>query len=116
MSQYRDYSAPTVGQSRCSYSSLANVYSGRSAGNETMNMANYVVPKLCANGSQFGLPSYPPPYDTLSHGQQYACGGYFGFAGAYPFANCTSCKADYIQRPCKGDIFNQCGAPAQMRR
>lgn len=105
MAQYRDYQGPTVGQSGCSYSSLRNVYSGQSASGESAQMANYIVPKLCPNGA---APNYPPRYDTLSHGQNYLCGGYFNMQGAYPLASCTDCKADYIQRPCTGNIARSC--------
>jgi len=72
-------------------------------------MAEYVVPKLCPNGP---APNYPPAYNTLSHGQDYMCGGYFSMKGAYPGASCKSCNATYIKRPCAGSMMNQCTAPA----
>lgn len=105
MAQYREYQAPTVGQSGCTYSSLANTYAGKMAGRESAPMAMYVVPKLCAGGQG---PQYPPAYNTFSHGQQYNCGGYFNIKGAYPFATCNSCKLDFTERPCKGNILGQC--------
>lgn len=111
MAQYRDYQNPTVGQLGCTYSRLGNVYSGRSANGNVDSMANYVVPKFCPNGPG---PNYPPRYDTLSHGQAYNCGGYFDVSGAYPYADCTSCKAGFTTRPCKGNIAGACkpAAPA----
>ena len=53
-------------------------------------MGSYIVPKLCPDGA---APNYPPRCDTFTHGQNYLCGGYFSMQGAYPLADCTSCKA-----------------------
>ena len=110
MAHVRDYQGPTVGQAGCTYSRLGNVYSGQMAG-RNVEQNTYVVPKLCSNGPG---PSYPPKYNTLSHGQAYQCGGYFNVKGAYPFADCASCKADYVQRPCKGNI--NCSASVEGYR
>jgi hypothetical protein len=108
MAQYREYQKPTVGQAGCTYSRLGNVYQGQMAGGAAAQN-NYIVPKLCPNGPG---PNYPPKYDTLSHGQAYQCGGYFGLSGAYPFADCQNCQADYVQRPCKANI--NCAANASV--
>lgn len=112
MSNYKEYNAPMVGQAGCTYSSLRDTYDGMTPSHEMQGMANYTVPKLCPDSVDG--PSYPPRYDTLSHGQQYACGGYFSVKGAYPFADCTSCKADYVQRPCTGDISGACKPGSQQ--
>lgn len=105
MSQYREYSNVTSNQAGCTYSSLGSTYNGLFAGNEIASQANYTVPKLCMNGPGA---TYPPTYNTLSHGQDYLCGGYFSMKGAYPLATCDSCNVEYIQRPCAGNILNQC--------
>jgi hypothetical protein len=107
MAQYREYQAPIVGQNKCSYSSLGSTYAGPQAGGVIPDMSTYIVPKLCY-GAPAGL-SYPPRYDTLSHGQAYLCGGHFDLQRAYPLANCTSCAATYVERPCRGTIYAQCG-------
>ncbi len=115
MSQYREYSNVTTNQAGCTYSNLGSTYNGRFAGDQIQSQANYTVPKLCMNGNR---PNYPPTYNTLSHGQDYLCGGYFSMKGAYPEASCDSCNAEYVQRPCAGNILNQCNAsqaPAQVR-
>jgi hypothetical protein len=87
-----------VGQNACTYSQLAGVY-----GANTPAAGQYTVPLLCPN-SKSG-PSYPPRHDTFSHGLTTPiCGGYFNLKSAYPFADCTSCNAPYIQKPCNGKI------------
>ncbi len=106
MSYLRDSSAPTVGQPKCTYSSLGSVYSGQMAG-MVGAQGSYVVPQYCPSGPG---PNYPPKYNTLSHGQTYLCGGYFNVSGAYPYADCTSCKSNFVTRPCKGNI--DCATPA----
>lgn len=110
MAQIRDYQGPTVGQAGCTYSRLGNIYSGQTAG-KNVAQNNYLVPKLCPNGAG---PNYPPKYDTLSHGQQYQCGGYFNVQGAYPLADCKSCNVEYVQRPCKDNI--NCNASVEGYR
>jgi len=103
MPQNTEYTGPSVGQQGCSYSSLKRTYGmsnsmGVSA--NVGNMASYDVPDLCGNNG----PSYPPKYNTLSHGQANTCGGHFSMKGAYPFADCQSCNAPRIQRPCNGNV------------
>lgn len=88
MSQYKEYTRPTVGQSGCSYSMLGATYHGAKAGDAIQAMNNYMVPDYCPDGPG---PNYPPRYDTLTHGIQGSCGGKFNFKNAYPFANCSSC-------------------------
>lgn len=105
MAQYREYQAPIVGQARCTYSNLRNIYMGQQADGVVPSQSEYIVPKLCPNGAG---PNYPPRYDTLSHGQNYLCGGYFSLKGAYPYATCTSCQSDYVKRPCSGNIYGVC--------
>ena len=104
MAQYRDYNAPTVGQSGCSYSSLNKTYGLHSSNQNVPSMAKYTVPQYLPNGSG---PNYPPKYNTLSHGQDYVCGGYFNMQGAYPHASCDSCNVNYVQRPCAGRLSQQ---------
>lgn len=106
MSQTRDYQGAAVGQAGCTYSRLGNVYSGMMAGMDA-KQDSYMVPKLCPSGPG---PNYPPKYDALSHGSNYLCGGYFNVQSAYPYSDCSSCKAEYVQRPCKGPM-TQCNAP-----
>lgn len=110
MSQYKDYTNPTVGNASCTYSKLASVYSGQMAGSHVPSSANYTVPKLCPNNGS-GL-SYPPRYDTLQHGNQASCGGYFHLNSAYPNATCNTCNAEYVQRPCAGNIHSACTPPS----
>ena len=105
MAQYRDYQAPAVGQAKCTYSSLSNVYGGRMAGTEAVKQNDYIVPKLCPSGPR---PNYPPKKDTLTHGQDYLCGGYFSMSGAYPLADCGPCQCEYVTRPCSGNIKGIC--------
>ncbi len=100
MSNLRDYNAPTVGQAGCTYSRLGSIYSGQMAGAIPQD-GSYLVPKYCPGGPG---PNYPPKYNTLSHGQDYMCGGYFNVTGAYPYADCTSCKTGFVSRPCKSTI------------
>lgn len=100
MPHYSEYQAPTVGQSTCSYSSLRKTYSGQQALENVPSMAIQTVPNYCPNN--VNGPSYPPRYDTLSHGNQMSCGGHFNMSAAYPFANCTSCNAGMTQRNCAG--------------
>jgi hypothetical protein len=102
MAQYREYQAPAVGQQKCTYSNLRSTYQGQAAQGRSASMAQYVVPQLCPNGPTNY--TYPPAYDTFSHGQQYTCGGYFGMKGAYPRANCTTCNAPYTKRDCRGRL------------
>lgn len=108
MSQYKDYQKPTVGQAGCTYSQLGNIYSGMSAERESVKMADYIVPKFCPNG---GGPNYPPKYDALTHGKAYLCGGYFDVKSAYPYAGCNTCQSEFVKRPCKGTINQQCMNP-----
>lgn len=124
--QYKDYQGLSVGQAGCTYASLRNTYGFASPAsslasscnnNPAANMAyslgavqapkmsNYIVPKMCPNGPG---PNYPPRYDTLSHQQPYLCGGYFNITSAYPDANCTDCALTFTNRPCSGNIMNQC--------
>lgn len=113
MSQYKEYSKPVVGNPGCTYSNLARTYgngSRQSMMNNVPSMATYTVPKLCHNGSG---PSYPPRYDTLTHGQSAMCGGYFSMKGAYPHADCASCDAEYTQRPCNGHV--DCSASPSVK-
>lgn len=109
MSQYKEYSKPMVGNPGCTYSNLVGTYANgqQMLQNAVPGMNQYDVPKMCPSGS---APNYPPRYDTLSHGQNYLCGGYFSMKGAYPQADCTSCNAPYTKRPCDGHI--DCSAPA----
>jgi hypothetical protein len=100
MSQYREYSNPTVGESGCTYSNLTRTYGGKSANGLVTKQANYVVPKYCPNTP--GTSAYPPRYNTLQHGLPDTCGGHFSFSGAYPEASCTSCSTTFTQRPCAG--------------
>ena len=109
MSQYKEYSKPTVNSALCTYSSLGGTY-GPNSSSAVASSGTYVVPKLCPGSSQ-GL-SYPPRYDTLSHGTGAGCGGYFHLNSAYPAATCTSCSAEYVQRPCTGNIHSACAPPA----
>lgn len=95
-----DYRA-SVGQKQCTYSSLGNTYSGMIPNNQLQH-AMYTVPNFDPNGTG---PSYPPKRDTLAHGQQYLCGGYFTLKSAYPYATCTSCGVKYEQRPCDGKLY-----------
>lgn len=95
MSHIKEYQRPMVGAKGCSYPRLGNIYGGAQATQE------YVVPKICANGPG---PHYPPRYDALSHGLQHSCGTYFDMKGAYPYADCTSCKTEYTTRSCGGKI------------
>jgi len=106
MAHVRDYQGSTVGQAGCTYSQLGNVYAGQMAGQITQQDV-YVVPQLCQNGAG---PNYPPKYNTLSHGQQYQCGGYFNVKGAYPYSDCTSCNVNYVKRGCKDNV--NCSAPS----
>lgn len=100
--QYRDYLGSAVGQQGCTYSRLGNIYAGQSQADDGAPAMNtYIVPKLCPNGP---APNYPPRYDTLSHGANYLCGGYFSVKNAYPTANCGPCNAEYVDRPCRGFI------------
>lgn len=102
MAHYREYQAPTVGSSGCTYSSLNKSYGLHSAPSaQVSSMANYTVPQYLPNGAG---PNYPPKYNTLSHGQEYVCGGYFNMQGAYPYASCESCNVNYVQRPCNGNL------------
>ncbi|MDC3332970.1 hypothetical protein OAV62_01895 [bacterium] len=87
MSQYKDYTRPTVGQAGCSYSSLGHTYKGHPS-NVVPPMSNYMVPDYCPDGPG---PNYPPRYDTLTHGGRGSCGGKFDLQGAYPYADCSSC-------------------------
>lgn len=107
---YSDITNSTVNQNGCTYSNLTSTYSGKYANGMMADQTMYTVPALCPNG-----PSdlaYPPAYNTLQHGSGRAtCGGYFSMSGAYPAANCTSCKATYVQRPCAGNIAGVCNAP-----
>ena len=103
----QEYNNSTAGAAGCTYSRLANIYSGQNL-NKIVNQGTYIVPKLCPNGP-IGS-SYPPKYDTLSHGQKYLCGGHFDVKGAYPMADCASCNVDYVQRPCTGNIAGQCNS------
>jgi hypothetical protein len=107
-----NYNGSTVNQTGCTYSRLGSIYSGMSAGQD-VKQDMYIVPKLCPDGPG---PSYPPQYDTLSHKQQYLCGGYFNVRGAYPFSDCSSCKAEYVQRPCKGVLSCNVNVQAGSRR
>ena len=99
--QYREYTQPSVGQSGCTYSSLRQTYGNAQAPGRFPGMGISVVPKLCPDGPG---PNYPPAYNTLSHGSDYLCGGYFSLDKAYPQANCTSCNAVYTTRACDGCI------------
>lgn len=104
MSHIKEYSKPTVGQIGCTYSRLSTISQGQMAGMSGMTVPGqneYVVPKYCTSGSG---PNYPPRYDTLSHGQDANCGGYFKFQGAYPFADCKSCQTSFTKRPCTHDL------------
>jgi hypothetical protein len=96
----KDYKS-TVGESGCSYSSLNRTY-GVGVSSQVASMANYTVPEYLPN-NQNG-PSYPPRYDTLSHGNDYLCGGYFSMKSAYPHASCESCNVNYVSRPCDGNL------------
>jgi hypothetical protein len=134
-----EYSKQTVGQNPCTYSHLRNMsgtpvlgpQSGMSYNTcekapgapdtrlfSNFNAGIYTVPLLCQNNDAY--PDYPPKYDTLSHGSNYLCGGYFDMQKAYPRANCSSCDAPYTQRSCAGNIQEQCkqssGIGASMAR
>ena len=87
MSQYKDYTRPTVGQAGCSYSSLGHTYNNGLSG-VVQPMNQYMVPDYCPDGPG---PNYPPRYDTLTHGQNGSCGGKFDLQTAYPYANCSTC-------------------------
>jgi hypothetical protein len=95
-------------EASCTYSALGSIYSGLSADNVVPGQANYIVPKLCPNTPSL---NYPPNYNTLAHGQEYMCGGYFDIRKAYPEADCKSCNATYVARPCKGNIDAICNPP-----
>ncbi len=110
MAQVREYQGPTVGQVGCTYSKLGNISSGQMAG-QTITQNSYLVPNYCSSGAG---PNYPPPYNTLSHGQAYNCGGYFNIKGAYPYADCVNCATNFVQRPCTGSI--SCGTKEGYRR
>lgn len=85
----------------CSYSSLGSTWAGKMAQPLSSVVNSYTVPKLCAQGEG---PNYPPRYDTLSHGGANNCGGYFKLPSAYPSADCSSCKVNYTERTCLGQI------------
>ena len=106
MSNVKEYQGPTVGQSTCSYSQLRNLAMPSQApahapAHAPASSGSYTVPLYCPNGDG---PSYPPRYDTFSHGQAYQCGGYFNLKGAYPYADCESCKATSTSIPCTGKV------------
>ena len=125
MAQYREYQGLPVQQAGCTYSQLKYTYGVPSAASslssacnsnssnmayslgavKTPVMSNYVVPLMCPGGQG---PNYPPRYDTLSHGQPYVCGGHFTITGAYPYADCTNCGLQFVNRPCSGNIMGQC--------
>lgn len=113
----KEYQAPTVGQSPCSYSLLANISNGKSVDNQVPSQSQFIVPKLCPNGPG---PTYPPSYSTLQNqNSAYSCGGYFSFTDAYPFAKCgvNGCSVQYTTRHCTGNINDQCNQNgAKMRR
>lgn len=87
-----EYNGNIVGSSTCSYSNLCN-YNGGPAMGKPMDkvpcMAQQIIP----------LWTYPPPYDTLSHGNKGGqCGGFFNLKAAYP---CTpKDKNPFVKRPC----------------
>lgn len=94
-----EYQAPIVGQAKCSYTSLNNIYGASSA-----SAGQYTVPKLCPNSASTGA-SYPPRVDTLTHGQKMpSCTGYFSMKSAYPEATCSSCDIQYVQKPCNASF------------
>lgn len=104
------YTGNSMNGAGCTYSSLPRTYSGQYANGLTSAQGSYVVPALCPNGPP--ELSYPPSYNTLQHGGQHTCNGYFHMSGAYPAANCSSCKATYVERPCKGNISAVCNPVA----
>ena len=105
MPRYQEYSAPSVGQAGCTYSSLDRTYTGSNqpfgVHAQVRNMNRYEVPDYRPDGPG---PNYPPRYDTLSHGQDAVCGGYFDMSKAYPYASCDSCQTQFVERPCDGNL------------
>ena len=93
----REYQAPSIQQSGCSYSGLRKTYAPK-AGTEP---AVYDVPKFLPSGPG---PKYPPGPDALTHGVSGGCGGYFSLSSAYPFATCDSCNVERTTRKCDGYI------------
>lgn len=97
MSQYREYQAKANGQSACTYSRLKDLTSGPQQLGSYSTNGTYSVPLVCPSGTPS---NYPPRHDTLSHGQQYVCGGYFQLKGAYQ----DPCQESMVSRPCTGQI------------
>ncbi len=84
-----EYSGNMVG-STCSYKSLCNYNSNGAMAlipQGVPDMATQVVPNY----------KYPPPYNTLSHGKPYSCGGKFNLKDAYP---CTARDKTFSPRCC----------------
>jgi hypothetical protein len=107
-----EYSKPTVSSAGCTYSRLGSLSDGpRMLSGTLSDQGQYIVPKYCPDGAG---PNYPPKYDTLTHGQKYACGGYFSMSGAYPYGDCEGCKTEYVKRPCNGRI-DCCGKKVEEK-
>lgn len=86
------------------YNRLNQIWDGKVAADVTRKVGSYTVPKLCPGAQD--APAYPPHYNTLSHGvdESKRVRGYFNLTGAYPFADCTTCKMSMVERPCLGQI------------
>lgn len=87
------------------YNRLNQIWSGQMASEQVaLKRGIYTVPKICPEGK--GVPLYPPSYSTLHHelDESHRHGGYFNLKGAYPFADCESCKVSMTERPCLGHI------------
>lgn len=104
MSCQREYDSPVVNCGGCTYTSLRDYNLGQPEAplcSAIPSMATQVVPMYCPSGPG---PNYPPKYNTLQHGGQGNCGGYFGVQGAYPYTDGINCATKFVARPCDGFI------------
>ncbi len=86
------------------YNRLNQIWSGQMVSDQVnVKRGTYTVPKICPQGEG---PHYPPSYSTLHHDldESHRHGVYFNMKGAYPFADCESCKVSMTERPCLGHI------------
>jgi hypothetical protein len=97
-----EYEGTPISYSTGDYALEANLCKSGVYNQSSLDQAVQVVPKYCPNSTS--VPSYPPRYDTLTHGLKSYQGGYFNSKNAYPFSSCYECGVKTVQRPCDGAI------------
>lgn len=91
--QHIEGTNPTVSGLSCSYASLAH-YNNGSQGMQPP------VPRGTVSGS-YVVPNYAGPgYNTLMHGSNPSCSGYFNIDAAYKSKN-GNCNQQYVRKLCQ---------------